>query len=112
MLTSRGPDGTEYEAWLREIVPIAGQAEGHRGVNVIRPHPGSRTYTVVLHFDRLEHLEQWLASDIRKRLVAKVQHLLEDLASSWVGGSRAPGRAWSISAGTSMVTTALAGWPR
>jgi uncharacterized protein len=32
----------------------------------------------VLHFDRLEHLEQWLASDVRKRLVAKVQHLLED----------------------------------
>lgn len=68
----------EYEAWLREIVPIAGSAQGHSGVNVIRPHSGSRTYTIVLHFDRLEHLEQWLASDIRKRLILKVQHLLED----------------------------------
>src|SRR3954451_12924470 len=68
----------KYEAWLRAIVPIAATAEGHRGVNVIRPHAGSRTYTVVLHFDRLEHLEHWLASEIRKDLVRKVQHLLED----------------------------------
>ena len=50
----------EYEAWLREIVPIAGNAQGHRGVNVIRPHAGSRTYTIAFHFDVLEHLEQWL----------------------------------------------------
>ena len=67
----------EYEAWLREIVPIAGNAEGHRGVNVIRPKTGSRTYTVVLHFDRLEHLEQWLASGVWKRLILR-QHLLQD----------------------------------
>ena len=67
----------EYQAWLREIVPIAETAEGHRGVNVIRPHAGSRTYTVVLHFDALEHLERWLASDVRKQLILKVQHLLE-----------------------------------
>jgi uncharacterized protein len=68
----------EYEAWLREIVPVAGNAEGHRGVNVIRPHTGSRTYTIVLHFDTLEHLEQWLASGVWKRLILKVQDLLQD----------------------------------
>src|SRR5947209_7280951 len=68
----------EYEAWLHEIVPIAANAEGHRGVNVIRPHTGSRTYTIVLHFDALPHLEEWLASDIRKRLILEVQHLLAD----------------------------------
>jgi uncharacterized protein len=68
----------EYEAWLREIVPIAGNAEGHRGASVIRPQTGSRTYTVVLHFDRLAHLEQWLASGVWKQLILKVQHLLQD----------------------------------
>ena len=68
----------EYEAWLHQIVPIASKAEGHRGVNVIRPQTGSRTYTIVLHFDALPHLEKWLASDIRKRLILDVQHLLED----------------------------------
>ena len=68
----------EYEAWLRDIVPIAGNAEGHRGMNVIRPHTGSRTYTIALHFDTLEHLEQWLASGVWKPLILKVQHLLQD----------------------------------
>jgi antibiotic biosynthesis monooxygenase (ABM) superfamily enzyme len=68
----------EYEAWLREMVPIAGSAEGHRGVNVIEPHTGSLTYTIVFHFDALEHLEQWLASEVWKRLILKVQHLIQD----------------------------------
>ena len=31
--------GLEYETWLREIVPIAVTASGHRGVLVI-PMPG------------------------------------------------------------------------
>lgn len=68
----------EYEAWLREIVPIAGNAQGHRGVNVIRPHAGSRTYTIAFHFDVLEHLEQWLASEVWRRLNLNVQRLLRE----------------------------------
>ncbi|MBV8398967.1 MAG: antibiotic biosynthesis monooxygenase [Acetobacteraceae bacterium] len=75
--TVRQTEQDQYEAWLREIVPLALRFEGHRGVNVIRPHAGSRTYTIVLHYDTLGHLEHWLASDQRNRLVRKVQHLLE-----------------------------------
>jgi uncharacterized protein len=68
----------EYEAWLREIVPVAGNAAGHRGVNVVPPRTGSRTYTIVLHFDALENLQHWLASEVWKRLILEVQHLLQD----------------------------------
>jgi uncharacterized protein len=68
----------EYEAWLSEIVPIAANAEGQRGVNVTRPPTGSSTYTIVLHFDALEHLQKWLASEVWKQLILKVQHLLQD----------------------------------
>jgi uncharacterized protein len=46
-------------------------------MNVVRPHTGSRTYTIVLHFDALEHLEQWLSSEVWKRLILEVQHLLQ-----------------------------------
>ena len=65
--TGKGPG-------VRRLVPrdrrdIALNAEGHRGVNVIRPHTGSRTYTIVLHFDALEHLEQWLASEVWNVLI-------------------------------------------
>jgi antibiotic biosynthesis monooxygenase (ABM) superfamily enzyme len=66
-----------YEAWLREIVGVAGNAEGDRGVNITRPRTGSRTYTIVLHFDTLEHLELWLASEAWSRLMLEVQPLLQ-----------------------------------
>jgi uncharacterized protein len=68
----------EYEAWLRHMVPIAGKAEGQQGMNVIQPSTGSRTYTIAHHFDALEHLERWLGSEVWKRLILDVQHLLED----------------------------------
>jgi quinol monooxygenase YgiN len=62
-----------YEDWLKEIIPVAQQFAGHRGVNVIRPHDGSDAYTIVLHFDAIDNLQRWLSSDIRKRLMEKVQ---------------------------------------
>ena len=66
----------EFEAWLKEITPAAQRFPGHRGVNVIRPHDASGTYTIVLHFDTLEHLTAWLESDTRARLIQKVAPLL------------------------------------
>jgi uncharacterized protein len=68
----------EYEIWLREVILAARNAEGQRGINIIPPHTGSQTYTVVLHFDQLEHLGQWLASDVWRRLLLQAQHLLQD----------------------------------
>ncbi|MEQ1760521.1 MAG: antibiotic biosynthesis monooxygenase, partial [Vicinamibacterales bacterium] len=62
-----------YEAWTRAIVPIAQTFAGHHGVAVIRPPEGELTYTVVLHFDTLDHLRAWLESDVRQRLLVQVQ---------------------------------------
>lgn len=66
----------EYEAWLKEIMPVAQTFSGHRGVNVIRPHGQGDGYTIVLHFDTEAHLCAWLESDVRKRLVEKVRPYL------------------------------------
>lgn len=66
-----------YENWLREIVPLAQTAPGHRGVNVIRPHGLSSEYTIVLHFDSEIHLQHWLESETRRQLVEKVKPLLD-----------------------------------
>ncbi|GAB3253835.1 antibiotic biosynthesis monooxygenase [Larkinella harenae] len=66
-----------YESWLREIVPLAQTAPGHRGVNIIRPHGPNKDYTIVLHFDSETHLQNWLESDTRKRLLANVQPFLD-----------------------------------
>ena len=66
----------QYEKWLKDIVPCAQRSPGHRGVNIIRPHGTSGVYTIVLHFDTLEHLKAWLESDTRAELVARVRPLL------------------------------------
>jgi uncharacterized protein len=69
--------GTEaqYEAWLREITPTAQRFPGHQGANIIRPPEGTGLYTIVLHFDTLEHAQAWLASDTRRVLLAQVEPL-------------------------------------
>ena len=65
-----------YEDWLKEIVPAAQRFAGHQGVNVIRPHGSSDAYTIVLHFDTVEHLRAWLDSDVRSQLIAKTRPFL------------------------------------
>ncbi|MBM3819397.1 MAG: antibiotic biosynthesis monooxygenase [Acidimicrobiia bacterium] len=66
----------DYEAWVAEVLPIAESFPGHQGVAIIRPPQGSRVYTIVLHFDTLEHLRGWLESDVRKHLLEKVEPFL------------------------------------
>lgn len=67
-----------YEAWLKEIVPIAQTFAGHQGVNVIRPHGTSDAYTIILHFDTVPHLRRWLDSETRMRLIAEIQPFLNE----------------------------------
>jgi antibiotic biosynthesis monooxygenase (ABM) superfamily enzyme len=66
-----------YEQWLQRIVPLAARFPGHRGVNVIRPAPGSSTYTVTIRFDSVRHAEDWLHSQARKELIAQAAPLLK-----------------------------------
>jgi uncharacterized protein len=65
-----------YEAWVQEVRPIAQRFPGHQGVAMIRPQEGSHVFTIVLHFDTLEHLRAWLDSDTRQELLRKVEPLL------------------------------------
>lgn len=66
----------DYEAWVADVLPIAESFPGHQGVAIIRPPEGSHVYTIVLHFDTLEHLRGWLESDTRRRLLDKVEPFL------------------------------------
>jgi len=65
-----------YEAWLARIIPVAAGFKGHRGVDVIRPPEGSRTYTVAIRFDNLACAQAWFDSPQRQQLVAEVESLL------------------------------------
>jgi len=67
----------DYEAWLQHITACAQRFPGHVGVNIIRPLAGSRRCTIVVRFDTLEHLQEWLGSETRRQLIAQVGPLLE-----------------------------------
>ncbi|CAI8705148.1 Antibiotic biosynthesis monooxygenase [Pseudomonas sp. IT-P253] len=68
-----------YEAWLRNIVRIAGQQEGHLGVDVMRgKNAGLDMYTCVLRFCSAEAMQRWLDSPQRQELVNQAVPMLAD----------------------------------
>ncbi|WPN49201.1 MULTISPECIES: antibiotic biosynthesis monooxygenase [unclassified Pseudomonas] len=68
-----------YEAWLRNIVKVAGQNVGHLGVDVVRgKRAGLDTYTCVLRFCSTEAMQGWLDSPQRQKLVDEAAPMLAD----------------------------------
>ena len=68
-----------YEAWLRHIVGVAGQSEGHLGVDVIRGKSGGLDmFTCVLRFCSTEAMQRWLDSPQRQALVNEATPMLAD----------------------------------
>ena len=68
-----------YEAWLRNIVSVAGQQEGHLGVDVMRgKNAGLDMYTCVLRFCSTSSMQRWLDSPQRQALVNEATPMLAD----------------------------------
>ncbi|MEO8325731.1 MAG: antibiotic biosynthesis monooxygenase [Nitrospirota bacterium] len=79
VITHRVRDGQQagYEVWLNEIGPLSRSYPGHLDLQIIRPIPRlTATYTVVIRFDTREHLQEWMRSQDRKRLIEHVRPLL------------------------------------
>ncbi len=69
--------GEGYEEWLNKITPACKTYPGHLDCHIIRPIRGlTATYTVVIRFDTREHLEGWMTSSDRRRLIQEAQPLL------------------------------------
>ena len=67
----------DYENWLNEIGPLCRNYEGHIDWQIIRPVPNvTFTYTVILRFDTIKNLKNWMYSEDRKKLISKVRPLL------------------------------------
>jgi len=67
----------EYEQWLNEISPVCKASEGLLDWHIIRPIAGlTDTYTVIIRYDNQQNLKNWIESEDRKRLVAKINMLL------------------------------------
>lgn len=67
----------EYENWLKEIGPQCRAFPGHLDLHIIRPISGvTDTYTIIIRFDTKDHLQSWMASSTRARLIEKASPLL------------------------------------
>ena len=65
-----------YEDWLNEIGPVCRSFEGNIDWQIIRPIPNlTFNYTVIIRFDTIDHLKNWMESDDRKKLIEKVRPL-------------------------------------
>ena len=67
-----------YEEWLEGISQTARQFEGHCGLTILRPQPGSRAeYVIILRFDQYDNLCQWMRSPERKEWIERAEPLIE-----------------------------------
>ncbi len=63
-----------YEDWLKEIEPLCRNSVGHIDWQIIRPIPNlTFNYTVIIRYDTVENLKNWMASDTRKKLIEKAK---------------------------------------
>ena len=80
VVTRRVKPGCEaaYEAWLTQLQAQAHGLPGYLGVSTQRPAPGGpREYVSVIRFASLAHLQAFEASDLRRRTLTEVAHLVE-----------------------------------
>lgn len=67
-----------YEEWLQGISSTARQFEGHYGVTILRPPPGSKSeYVIILRFDNYSNLCQWMRSPQRQKWIERAKPLIE-----------------------------------
>ncbi|HEV2802264.1 MAG TPA: antibiotic biosynthesis monooxygenase [Pyrinomonadaceae bacterium] len=72
-----GEEG-RYEEWLADILGAVSGSHGYLGREIFRPAEGARkTYTTIVRFDSLEHLNAWSDSDMRRSFIGRVRDLLE-----------------------------------
>lgn len=68
----------ELEVWMEGIGTAASRFPGFLGRKVIHPRPGSGgDYVVILWFERLEHLENWVISGERASWIERGEALVE-----------------------------------
>ncbi|TDO82852.1 hypothetical protein EV143_102112 [Flavobacterium chryseum] len=64
----------QYEDWLNEIGPICRSFTGFIDWQIIRPIPNlTFNYTIIIRFDTIENLRNWMESNERKILIEKAR---------------------------------------
>jgi len=62
----------EYEKWLDEIVPMSKHSRGFIDLQIVRPIPNlTFVYTVIIRYDTIDNLKEWMESPNREMLIEK-----------------------------------------
>jgi antibiotic biosynthesis monooxygenase (ABM) superfamily enzyme len=67
----------ECEAWMHGVAAVALKFQGHLGITIFRPRPGSRDFTFVFRFDTTPNLETWERSAERADWVQRAEAFTE-----------------------------------
>jgi antibiotic biosynthesis monooxygenase (ABM) superfamily enzyme len=74
--SGRGPD---YEAWVRDVIPVAERFAGFEGLSVLRPSRATPDeYALVMRFASYDDLRAWEHSDERRELLRRLRDLTVD----------------------------------
>jgi uncharacterized protein len=68
----------QYDAWLNDIREASRRFPGYLSTDVVRPIPGLRQYTVILRFENIKTLNDWMESDVRRSFLKRIEPILED----------------------------------
>jgi uncharacterized protein len=100
-----------FEELLRDVIAAARGFEGHLGVDVLRPEGGGE-YRIIFRYRGPAEHAAWMRSPDRRRLVARIDELLDDAGGGevrsvegWEGwfvepgyAPPAPPRKWKMAA--------------
>lgn len=77
------PENTSaYQAWMSKIHLAEAKFPGFRGVYIQAPkHKKGETWLTLLRFDTMDHLDHWLASDVRREILKESNPLIKTLES-------------------------------
>lgn len=65
----------EFEELMHEVHKVARTFPGHMGVTTLKNPVRKGSFQTVLRFDNTKHLEDWLNSPVRKKLVEPMEEI-------------------------------------
>jgi antibiotic biosynthesis monooxygenase (ABM) superfamily enzyme len=115
-LTVDAGEEQAFEHMMHDVHRVARTYPGHMGVTTLKSPTKKNNYQIVLRFDSATHLENWLSSDKRRRLMEPIQKIAHPESTVKAGGLETwfdlPGQAvippprWKMA-----ITTSIAIYP-
>src|SRR5438270_5719862 len=71
-----------FEHLMYDIHKVARRFPGHMGVTTLKSPAGNDSFQTILRFDTVSHLESWLNSDIRQKMLNPLSEIAHEEAAA------------------------------